>query len=133
MQVPNESPIAASASSDMYGAAVLDACVQIKARMEPVSKHNFSSFAEVDLFSWFLHKIFGFPPFYACKLICLVSDFHTMSVNPANDVGQVPVISFHDFCFWPYIFLEFIVHLSWWMILSTVLMPWSKTTQNLCI
>jgi xanthine dehydrogenase/oxidase len=47
-QVPNTSPTAASASSDLYGAAVLDACEQIKARMEPVAlKHNFSSFAEV--------------------------------------------------------------------------------------
>ena len=47
-QVPNASPTAASASSDMYGAAVLDACEQIKARMEPIaSQHNFSSFAEV--------------------------------------------------------------------------------------
>ncbi|KAL6195945.1 hypothetical protein ACLB2K_031562 [Fragaria x ananassa] len=35
-KVPNASPTAASASSDMYGAAVLDACEQIKARMEPV-------------------------------------------------------------------------------------------------
>lgn len=32
----------------MYGAAVLDACEQIIARMEPVaSKHNFNTFAEV--------------------------------------------------------------------------------------
>lgn len=47
-KVPNASPTAASASSDMYGAAVLDACEQIKARMEPVaSKCNFSSFAEL--------------------------------------------------------------------------------------
>ncbi|KAL2507325.1 Xanthine dehydrogenase 1 [Forsythia ovata] len=49
-KVPNASPTAASASSDMYGAAVLDACKQIKARMEPISsKHNFGSFAEVCL------------------------------------------------------------------------------------
>ena len=34
----------------MYGAAVLDACEQIKARMEPVgSKLSFNSFAEVTL------------------------------------------------------------------------------------
>lgn len=47
-QVPNASPTAASASSDIYGAAVLDACEQIKARMEPIaSQQNFSSFAEV--------------------------------------------------------------------------------------
>lgn len=32
----------------MYGAAVLDACEQIIARIEPVaSKHNFNTFAEV--------------------------------------------------------------------------------------
>lgn len=49
-QVPNASPTAASASSDMYGAAVLDACEQIKARMEPVaSRGNHKSFAEVML------------------------------------------------------------------------------------
>lgn len=49
-QVPNASPTAASASSDLYGAAVLDACEQLKARMEPIaSKSNFSSFAEVRL------------------------------------------------------------------------------------
>lgn len=49
-QVPNASPTAASASSDMYGAAVLDACEQIRKRMGPIaSKHNFGSFAEVSL------------------------------------------------------------------------------------
>ncbi|XVF19258.1 hypothetical protein REPUB_Repub11eG0094600 [Reevesia pubescens] len=47
-KVPNASPTAASASSDMYAAAVLDACEQIKARMEPIaSQRNFSSFAEL--------------------------------------------------------------------------------------
>ncbi|XP_022550175.2 xanthine dehydrogenase 1 isoform X3 [Brassica napus] len=47
-KVPNASPTAASASSDMYGAAVLDACEQIIARIEPVaSKHNFNTFAEL--------------------------------------------------------------------------------------
>ena len=51
-QVPNSSPTAASASSDIYGYAVLDACEQIKARMEPIStQNNFSSFAEVPSFS----------------------------------------------------------------------------------
>lgn len=49
-QVPNASPTAASASSDMYGAAVLDACEQLKARMQPIaSKHNINSFAEVSI------------------------------------------------------------------------------------
>ncbi|XP_027342143.1 xanthine dehydrogenase 1-like isoform X4 [Abrus precatorius] len=47
-KVPNSSPTAASASSDMYGAAVLDACEQINARMEPIaSQRNFNSFAEL--------------------------------------------------------------------------------------
>ena len=35
-KVPNASPTAASASSDLYGAAVLDACRQINERLEPV-------------------------------------------------------------------------------------------------
>lgn len=48
MQVPNASPTAASASSDLYGGAVLDACQQIKARMEPVAaQRKHSTFAEV--------------------------------------------------------------------------------------
>ncbi|PNW76169.1 hypothetical protein CHLRE_12g545101v5 [Chlamydomonas reinhardtii] len=34
-KVPNASPTAASASSDMYGAAVLDACQQIAGRLQP--------------------------------------------------------------------------------------------------
>lgn len=47
-KVPNASPTAASASSDMYGAAVLDACEQIKARMEPIAARNsHSSFSQL--------------------------------------------------------------------------------------
>jgi xanthine dehydrogenase molybdopterin-binding subunit B len=34
-QVPNASPTAASASSDMYGGAALDACRQISERLKP--------------------------------------------------------------------------------------------------
>jgi Molybdopterin-binding domain of aldehyde dehydrogenase len=34
--VPNSSPTAASASSDLYGAAVLDACRQLNERLAPV-------------------------------------------------------------------------------------------------
>lgn len=46
-QVPNSSPTAASASSDMYGGAVLDACEQIKARMKPIAEKSTSmTFAE---------------------------------------------------------------------------------------
>lgn len=48
VQVPNSSPTAASASSDMYGGAVLDACQQIKGRMKEIAeKANFATFAEV--------------------------------------------------------------------------------------
>lgn len=55
-QVPNSSPTAASASSDMYGAAVLDACEQIKARMKPIAdKNQHASFSQV------LHLISSFP------------------------------------------------------------------------
>jgi xanthine dehydrogenase/oxidase len=47
-KVPNSSPTAASASADMYGGAVLDACQQLKARMDPVAAENqFATFAEV--------------------------------------------------------------------------------------
>ncbi|CAA0397804.1 unnamed protein product [Arabidopsis thaliana] len=43
-KVPNASPTAASTSSDMYDAAVLDVVEQIIAKLEPVaSKHNFNS------------------------------------------------------------------------------------------
>ncbi|XP_065044468.1 xanthine dehydrogenase-like isoform X1 [Musa acuminata AAA Group] len=47
-KVPNASPTAASASSDLYGAAVLDACEQIKARMQCIATtKTHSSFAEL--------------------------------------------------------------------------------------
>lgn len=57
--MPNASPTAASASSDMYGGAVLDACEQIKARMELVaSKHEFKTFAEVSSATDFMKILF---------------------------------------------------------------------------
>ena len=47
-QVPNASPTAASASSDLYGQAVLNACEEIKSRMKPVAeKGTFSSVAKL--------------------------------------------------------------------------------------
>jgi xanthine dehydrogenase/oxidase len=56
-KVPNSSPTAASASSDMYGAAVLDACEQIKARLNQLSKEMpQASFAEV-VFAAYLQRI----------------------------------------------------------------------------
>ncbi|XP_059665245.1 xanthine dehydrogenase 1-like isoform X2 [Cornus florida] len=114
-KVPNASPTAASASSDMYGAAVLDACEQIKARMEPIaSKHNFTSFAElanmcymerIDLsahgfyitpdigFDWktgkgnpFRYFTYG-AAFAEVEIDTLTGDFHTRSANIFMDLG----------------------------------------------
>ncbi|XP_010545582.1 PREDICTED: xanthine dehydrogenase 1 [Tarenaya hassleriana] len=114
-KVPNASPTAASASSDMYGAAVLDACEQIKARMEPVaSKHNFSSFAElasachlqrIDLsahgfhivpdigFDWktgkgtaFRYYTYG-SAFAEVEIDTLTGDFHTRTADVILDLG----------------------------------------------
>ncbi|KAJ6385242.1 hypothetical protein OIU77_028431 [Salix suchowensis] len=114
-KVPNTSPTAASASSDLYGAAVLDACEQIKARMEPVAlKHNFSSFAElagacymqrIDLsahgfyitpdigFDWttckgnpFNYYTYG-AAFAEVEIDTLTGDFHTRTANIILDLG----------------------------------------------
>ncbi|XP_023515519.1 xanthine dehydrogenase 1-like isoform X2 [Cucurbita pepo subsp. pepo] len=115
-KVPNASPTAASASSDMYGAAVLDACEQIKARMEPIAaQHNFSSFTElacacyvqrIDLsahgffitpeigYDWTTGK--GIPfryftygaAFSEVEIDTLTGDFHTRSANIFLDLGH---------------------------------------------
>ncbi|KAK7317125.1 hypothetical protein RJT34_01097 [Clitoria ternatea] len=114
-KVPNSSPTAASASSDMYGAAVLDACEQIMARMEPIaSQHNFNSFAElamacyaerIDLsahgfyitpdigFDWKTGKgkpfrYFTYGAAYAeVEIDTLTGDFHTRVANIILDLG----------------------------------------------
>ncbi|GMY16295.1 xanthine dehydrogenase 1-like isoform X1 [Fagus crenata] len=114
-KVPNSSPTAASASSDMYGSAVLDACEKIKARMEPIaSQHNFSSFAElanacymerIDLsahgfyitpdldFDWttgkgnpFRYFTYG-AAFAEVEIDTLTGDFHTRTANVFLDLG----------------------------------------------
>ncbi|CAH8353203.1 unnamed protein product [Eruca vesicaria subsp. sativa] len=118
-KVPNASPTSASISSDMYGPAVLDACEQIKARMEHVaSKLSFKSFAElasacysqrIDLsahgFYWtpeeantFRYYTYG-AAFAEVEIDTLTGDFHTRTVdvkldlgyslNPAIDIGQI--------------------------------------------
>ncbi|XP_015875905.3 xanthine dehydrogenase 1 isoform X1 [Ziziphus jujuba] len=114
-KVPNASPTAASASSDIYGAAVLDACEQIKARMEPIaSQQNFGSFTElagacyaarIDLsahgfyitpeigFDWVTGK--GTPfryftygaAFAEVEIDTLTGDFHTRTANLFMDLG----------------------------------------------
>ncbi|KAI3838046.1 hypothetical protein MKW98_008997 [Papaver atlanticum] len=94
-KVPNSSPTAASASSDMYGAAVLDACEQIKARMEPIASRNkHNSFAELAL-AYFTYG----AAFAEVEIDTLTGDFHTRtaniimdlghSINPAIDIGQI--------------------------------------------
>ncbi|XP_048626135.1 xanthine dehydrogenase 1 [Brassica napus] len=114
-KVPNASPTAASMSSDMYGAAVLDACEQIKARMEPLaSKLSFNSFAElasacyfqrIDLsahgfyivpdvgFDWisgkgdpFRYYTYG-AAFAEVEIDTLTGDFHTRRVDIKLDLG----------------------------------------------
>ncbi|KAK6164152.1 hypothetical protein DH2020_001016 [Rehmannia glutinosa] len=114
-KVPNASPTAASASSDIYGAAVLDACQQIKARMEPMaSKHSFGSFAElanacymerIDLsahgfyktpdigFDWetgkgvpFRYFTYG-AAFAEVEIDTLTGDFHTRRADVIFDLG----------------------------------------------
>ncbi|GFP87006.1 xanthine dehydrogenase 1 [Phtheirospermum japonicum] len=114
-KVPNASPTAASASSDLYGAAVLDACQQIKARMEPImSRRTFASFAElaiacyverIDLsahgfyktpdidFSWetgkgvpFRYFTYGVG-FAEVEIDTLTGDFHTRRADVILDLG----------------------------------------------
>ncbi|KAK3150156.1 hypothetical protein QOZ80_3AG0229370 [Eleusine coracana subsp. coracana] len=114
-KVPNASPTAASASSDLYGAAVLDACQQIKARMEPeASRGTYNSFAElaqacylkrVDLsahgfyatpdigFDWatgkgspFLYFTYG-AAFAEVEVDTLTGDFHTRTADIVMDLG----------------------------------------------
>lgn len=115
-KVPNASPTAASASSDMYGAAVLDACEQIIARMEPIaSNRSFNSFAElanacymerIDLsahgfhitpdigFDWktgkgnpFRYFTYG-AAFAEVEIDTLTGDFHTRVANIILDLGH---------------------------------------------
>ncbi|PIA53597.1 hypothetical protein AQUCO_00900283v1 [Aquilegia coerulea] len=114
-KVPNASPTAASASSDMYGAAVLDACEQIKARMEPIaSKKQHNSFAtlaracyeqRIDLsahgfyitpdidFDWktgkgnpFRYFTYG-AAFAEVEIDTLTGDFHTRTADIILDLG----------------------------------------------
>ncbi|KAG9449498.1 hypothetical protein H6P81_009463 [Aristolochia fimbriata] len=115
-KVPNASPTAASASSDMYGAAVLDACEQIKARMEPIasklgtvsfgqlaaacymeridlSAHGFYATPSID-FDW---KTCTGNPFHyytygaavsEVEIDALTGDFHTRTADMVLDLGH---------------------------------------------
>ncbi|KAL5708166.1 hypothetical protein ACHQM5_018991 [Ranunculus cassubicifolius] len=114
-KVPNASPTAASASSDMYGAAVLDACEQIKKRMEPIASENkHLSFAQLALacyqqridlsahgfyitpdidFDWktgkgspFRYFTYG-AAFAEVEIDTLTGDFYTRSADIIMDLG----------------------------------------------
>ncbi|XP_020096279.1 xanthine dehydrogenase-like [Ananas comosus] len=114
-KVPNASATAASASSDLYGAAVLDACEQIKARMEPIAcRQKHSSFAElvcacymerIDLsahgfyitpnvgFDWKVGKgtLFSYYTYGAAfaevEIDTLTGDFYTRTADIVMDLG----------------------------------------------
>ncbi|KAF8112241.1 hypothetical protein N665_0065s0026 [Sinapis alba] len=114
-KVPNASPTAASASSDMYGAAVLDACEQLLARMEPIaSKGSFNTFAElvsacyfqrIDLsahgfhivpelgYDWVsgkgnAYRYFTYGAAFAeVEIDTLTGDFHTRAADIMLDLG----------------------------------------------
>ncbi|XP_074574131.1 xanthine dehydrogenase-like isoform X2 [Curcuma longa] len=115
-KVPNASPTSASASSDMYGAAVFDACDQIKARMQHIAARNpHSSFAElakacllerIDLsahgfyitpdigFDWkdgkgspFSYFTFG-AAFAEVEIDTLTGDFYTREADIIMDLGH---------------------------------------------
>ncbi|CAM6083475.1 unnamed protein product [Calypogeia fissa] len=115
-KVPNASPTAASASSDMYGAAVLNACEQINARLSHLSKEMpQASFAAVVLagylqridlsahgffitpdigFEWdvgkgrpFAYYTFG-TAFAETEIDTLTGDFYLRRVDIVMDLGH---------------------------------------------
>eukprot|EP01023_Acetabularia_acetabulum_P003690 TRINITY_DN11523_c0_g2_i1.p1 TRINITY_DN11523_c0_g2~~TRINITY_DN11523_c0_g2_i1.p1 ORF type:complete len:409 (+),score=82.78 TRINITY_DN11523_c0_g2_i1:605-1831(+) len=114
-KVPNASPTAASASADLYGAAVLDACKQINDQLKSYRKENIDQFQQfkdavsaaywdrVDLSAHGFHKtpdITGYggeTPFsYFCfgaactevEIDCLTGDFQVLRADICMDVGN---------------------------------------------
>ncbi|GBG80495.1 hypothetical protein CBR_g30957 [Chara braunii] len=116
-KVPNASPTAASASSDLYGGAVMDACQQLNARMQPVknrfppgtslgviadachkeridlSAHGFYVTPGID-FDWSVGR--GSPYAYftsgvaiaEVEIDALTGDFHVIRVDIFMDIGK---------------------------------------------
>jgi xanthine dehydrogenase/oxidase len=112
-KVPNSSPTAASASSDMYGGATADACAQLNARLAPyreklagksfaeivmaahlervdLSAHGFYSTPDVTGFGG--DRPFNYFTFGAAvaevELDCLTGDFQILRTDICMDLGK---------------------------------------------
>ena len=77
-KVPNSSPTAASASSDMYGSATADACAQLNARLKPYrEKRPDSTFTQLvnaaylDRVDLSAHGFYATPDITGWPTICL--------------------------------------------------------------
>jgi len=112
-KVPNASPTAASASSDMYGAAAVDACNQLNARLAPYrEKMPGKSFTEIVSAAYFDRVDLSAHGFYATpeitgfggtrpfnyltygaavtevELDTLTGDWHVLRSDVVMDVGK---------------------------------------------
>jgi xanthine dehydrogenase/oxidase len=82
-KVTNASPTAASASSDLNGAAVMDACNQILARLAPLRKaHPTKTWQELVSMAYFERIGLGATGFYATPNVSY--DFVTHTGTPFN-------------------------------------------------
>ena len=77
-KVPNSSPTAASASSDMYGSAVADACAQLNTRLKPYrEKRPDSTFTQLvnaaylDRVDLSAHGFYATPDITGPPAVCL--------------------------------------------------------------
>eukprot|EP00892_Ulva_mutabilis_P007836 jgi/Ulvmu1/5424/UM022_0219.1 len=113
-KVPNASPTAASASSDLYGAAILDACHQLNERLAPIrekcgpvaSMHDIAGAAWMERVDLCAHGFYRTPditgaegnmPFNyfvfgaavsEVELDCLTGDWHCLRSDIVIDVGN---------------------------------------------
>ncbi len=90
-KVPNASPTAASASSDMYGGAVTDACRQINERLEPYRK---------DKAAFTVRPLLATLNLFSCICVLILTAKHAAeSINKAitsKAIHPRPVTASHD-------------------------------------